>query len=37
MTDNYRQGVAVTSSTADLERLCKLVRTYIVRETTAAG
>ena len=37
MTDNDRAPVAVTSSTADLERLCRLVRTYIVRETTAAG
>ncbi|HEV8481813.1 MAG TPA: transketolase [Candidatus Eisenbacteria bacterium] len=37
MTDNDRASVAVTTSTADLERLCRLVRTYIVRETTAAG
>src|SRR5262249_37671246 len=37
MTENNRAGVAVKSSTADLERLARVVRTYIVRETTAAG
>ena len=37
MTHNDRAGLAVTSSTADLERLARVVRTYVVRETTAAG
>src|SRR5262249_58548722 len=32
-----RASVTVTSSKADLERLARVIRTYIVRETTAAG
>jgi transketolase len=37
MNENDRRSVTVKSSTADLERLARVVRTYIVRETTAAG